>query len=150
VPIDMEALAQEAYDELARAHPDADATFEVESLPEAVGDRSMIRHVLTNLLSNALKFTQNEASPRIEVRAEERDGTPVYVVRDNGVGFDEDEADDLFGVFQRSHEADDFDGTGVGLAVVERIVRRHEGDVWAEGEEGEGASFFFVLRQVRR
>jgi PAS domain S-box-containing protein len=145
VPVDMEALAQEAYDELARAHPDADAAFEVGSLPQAVGDRSMIRHVLTNLLSNALKFTQDEASPRIEVRATEHDGTPVYVVRDNGVGFDEAEADELFGVFQRGHEADAFEGTGVGLAVVERIVRRHDGEVWAEGEAGEGASFFFTL-----
>ena len=145
VSIDMEALAREAYDELIRAHPDANATFEVGALPDALGDRSMIRHVLTNLLSNALKFTRTEASPRIEVRAEEREGRPVYVVRDNGVGFNNEKADELFGVFQRSHGADEFEGTGVGLAVVERIIRRHGGEVSAEGEEGEGATFFFTL-----
>jgi light-regulated signal transduction histidine kinase (bacteriophytochrome) len=125
----MEALVQEAYDELARTRPETDITLEVAALPDAVGDRSMIRYALANLLSNALKFTRNEASPRIDARAEEHDGTPVYVVRDNGVGFDEDEANELFGVFQRSHEEDEFEGTGVGLAVVERIVQRHDGEV---------------------
>ncbi|MFB6099585.1 MAG: GAF domain-containing protein, partial [Salinibacter sp.] len=147
VPIDMTALVREAYDELSRARPTTDVTFEVGPLPDAVGDRSMIRHVLTNLLSNALKFTQNEDAPRIAVQAEIHDGAPVYVVRDNGVGFPEAKADELFGVFQRGHEDDEFEGTGVGLALVERILRRHDGAVWAEGAEGDGAAFYFTLPQ---
>jgi len=145
VPIDMEALAREAYEELNRARPTDNVSFEVEALPDAMGDRSMIRHVLTNLLSNALKFTQNEASPRIEVRAETRDGVPAYVVCDNGVGFPAEKAEELFGVFQRGHDEDAFEGTGVGLAIVERILRRHDGEVWADGAEDEGAAFYFAL-----
>jgi PAS domain S-box-containing protein len=145
VTIDMEALAQETIDEVRRAHATEAVTFDLAALPAAAGDRSMIRHVFSNLLANAVKFTQTESDPRIEVRGEVRDGKRVFVVRDNGVGFDPDRADALFGVFERAHEADDFEGTGVGLAIVDRIVRRHNGRVWAEGKEGEGASFFFAL-----
>ncbi|MFB6230197.1 MAG: GAF domain-containing protein [Salinibacter sp.] len=145
MPIDMEALVQEAYDDLCRARSMEHVTFELGALPDAPGDRSMIRHALTNLLSNAVKFTQTVDAPRIEVRGELRDGECVYVVRDNGVGLDPDEAEGLFGVFQRGPEAEEFEGTGVGLAIVERILRRHDGRVWAEGAEGEGASFFFAL-----
>jgi signal transduction histidine kinase len=144
-PIDMEALVQEAYDEVGRARDTDVDTFDLGALPDASADRSMIRHVLTNLLSNALKFTRTEEEARIEVRGERQDGECVYVVRDNGVGFESDRAEELFGVFQRAHDENDFEGTGVGLAIVERILRRHDGRVWAESEEGEGASFFFAL-----
>ncbi len=145
VPIDMSELAHEACDELRRAHPERaeDVTFACRDLPPAFGDRSMIRQVLTNLLSNALKFTREEDAPRVEVTAEDRGDEVVYAVRDNGVGFSMEYADKLFGVFERLH--DDFGGTGVGLAVVERIVRRHGGEVWGEGTEGEGATIFFTL-----
>ena len=105
----------------------------------------MLRHVLANLFSNALKFTRDEDASRIEVGAVEREGIPVYFVRDNGVGFDESYADKMFGVFQRLHNPDNFDGTGVGLALVERVVQRHGGTAWAEGTEGEGATIFFTL-----
>ncbi len=147
VPINMEALAREAYDELERARPEvaADATFDCQTLPPALGDRSMVRHVFSNLLSNALKFSREEDSPHIEVGAEAQDDTHVYFVRDNGVGFDDEGADEMFGVFQRLHGDDEFEGTGVGLALVERILRRHDGDVWAEGAEGDGATIFFEL-----
>ena len=145
VRIDVEALAQEAIDEVRRAHATAAVTFDLASLPDATGDRSMLRHVFSNLLSNAVKFTQNEEAPRIEVCGEVRDDERVYAVHDNGVGFDPGRAKELFGVFERAHAADDFEGTGVGLAIVERIVRRHDGRAWAEGREGEGASFFFAL-----
>lgn len=146
-PIDMESLAQETYDELARTQPDlTDAvTFELESLPKAEGDRSMLRHVFSNLLANALKFTRDEDAPHIAVGGEAQTETAVYVVRDNGVGFNPEEADDMFGVFQRLHPDSDFEGTGVGLALVERVIRRHEGEVWAEGAEGNGAALFFSL-----
>jgi len=147
VSIDMEALAREAYDELERARPEvaADATFDCQALPPALGDRSMVRHVFSNLLSNALKFSREEDSPHIEVGAEAQDGTHVYFVRDNGVGFDDEQADEMFGVFQRLHGEDEFEGTGVGLAVVERILRRHDGDVWADGTKWDGATIFFEL-----
>ncbi len=145
-PIDMEALVQDTVDELRRAHPeDATDAFHLAPLPDAMGDRSMIRHVLTNLLSNALKFTRTEDAPRIEVRGERQDDECVYVVADNGVGFDAEQADELFGVFQRGHADDEFEGTGVGLAIVDRIVRRHDGRAWAEGASGDGASFYFAL-----
>ncbi|WP_103029484.1 GAF domain-containing protein [Salinibacter altiplanensis] len=143
--IDMEALARETIDEVRRAHDVAAETFNLAALPDAAGDRSMLRHVFSNLFSNAVKFTQNEDSPQIDVHGEVRDGTCVYAVNDNGVGFAPARAEELFGVFERAHEADAFEGTGVGLAVVERIVRRHDGRAWAEGREGEGASFFFSL-----
>ena len=151
VAVDLEALVQEVFDDLRRTHPTAaDVTFRLESLPPAQGDRSMLRHVLSNLLSNALKFTQRETDPRIEVGTTDRDGAPAYYVRDNGVGFDADRAEEVFGVFQRLHDDSDFDGTGVGLALVERVVRRHDGTVWAEGAEGEGATIFFTLPRPDR
>jgi signal transduction histidine kinase len=144
VPVDVAALAQEAFDDLRRARTAAEAvTFEVRTLPEAWADRSMLRHVFTNLLSNALKFTREEEAPRLEIGAENQDARPVFFVRDNGVGFDAQYADTLFGVFERLHE--DVEGTGIGLALVDRVIRRHGGDVWAEGAEGEGATVFFTL-----
>jgi len=145
VPIDVCALAQEAFEELERAQPaiTADVTFTCPSLPTAHADRSMIRQVLINLLSNALKFTRDEEAPRIEIGAEDRGDAVVYSVQDNGVGFNMEYADKLFGVFERLH--DDFEGTGVGLALVERIVRRHDGEVWGRAAEGEGATIYFTL-----
>ena len=147
VPIEMEALVQEAYDELERTRPTADVTLEIGALPRVVGDRSMMRHVVSNLLANALKFSREEEAPRVEVGGEVRGDDVVFFVRDNGVGFDMEFADKLFGVFERLHDEDSFEGTGVGLAIVERILRRHDGRVWAEGTEGEGATFFFALPQ---
>ena len=147
VRIDMEALAREAYDDLKRARPEdtESVRFDCEELPPAWGDRSMVRHVFTNLLSNALKFSRREEAPQIEVGATEDDGEPVYFVRDNGVGFDEAYVDKAFDVFQRLHGEEEFEGTGVGLALVERILQRHDGRAWAEGAEGEGATVFFTL-----
>jgi len=149
VSVDVEALAREAFEDLCRARPEAEeVAFEVQALPAAHADRSMLRHVFTNLLSNALKFTRQEEQPCIEVGGRTQDGTDVYFVRDNGVGFDPDRADDMFDVFERLHE--DVDGTGVGLALVERVIRRHKGEVWAEGAEGEGATVFFALPRPDR
>ncbi len=145
-PLDMEVLAREAYEDLCRAIGHADGiSFTVHHLPRAIGDPSMIHQVMANLLSNAVKFTQNEETPRIEVRGDERDGEVVFSVRDNGVGFDMDYADKLFGVFERLHDEDDFEGTGVGLAIVDRVVRRHDGQVWAESKKGEGTAVYFSL-----
>jgi light-regulated signal transduction histidine kinase (bacteriophytochrome) len=109
------------------------------------GDSSLLRVVLANLIGNAWKFTRNSANPTIEVGMIAQDGKSVYFVRDNGAGFDMSYAGKLFGAFQRLHSATEFEGTGIGLATVQRIVRRHGGQVWAEGAVGRGATFFFTL-----
>jgi light-regulated signal transduction histidine kinase (bacteriophytochrome) len=105
----------------------------------------MLRAALENLLGNAWKFTRGCESPRIEFGAERNNGTVVYFVRDNGAGFDMTYADRLFKAFQRLHSADEFPGIGIGLATVQRIVHRHGGKIWAEGEPGKGAVFYFTL-----
>jgi PAS domain S-box-containing protein len=142
--VDMEALVAEVY---AEVRPEGRAVqFDLQALPPAEGDRTMLRRVVENLLANAVKFTQEEAAPRIEVGARRRsDGAVVYYVRDNGAGFDGAYAEKMFGVFQRLHDEEEFAGTGVGLAIVERVMRRHGGAVWAEGEEGEGATVYFCV-----
>jgi len=143
--VDMEAVVEDVLSELRPTCADRALTVDVQPLPPAEGDRSMIRQVYANLLSNALKFTQEAKEARIEIGASAENGTTVYYVRDNGVGFDMSYTDKLFGVFERLHDPGDFEGTGVGLAIVDRIVRRHGGRVWAEGAEGEGATFYFTL-----
>ncbi len=119
--------------------------IEVGPLPPTHADPSLLRQVWANLISNAVKYSSKSALPRIEV-AGRRDGAEIcYSVRDNGVGFNMEYADKLFGVFQRLHRADEFSGTGVGLAIVHRVVTRHGGRVWAEGKVNEGAVFSFAL-----
>lgn len=144
-PIDMTGLAQSAFQNLAESRPDRVPAPEVKPLPPASGDRAMVRQIFANLLDNAVKFTRTQPAPAIEV-AGRRDGDwNVYSVKDNGVGFDPRYGHKLFGVFQRLHSPDEFEGTGIGLALVDRIVRRHGGKVWAEGKIGAGATFYFTL-----
>ena len=142
--VDMSALAREALAEAKAAAPNTNAEVVIGELPPAMGDRTLLRQVFVNLLSNALKFTRRTAA-KIEVVAEHQAGEQVYVVRDNGAGFNMQYAGKLFGVFQRLHSEEEFEGTGVGLAIVQRIVQRHGGRIWAESSPGNGASFFFTL-----
>ncbi len=119
--------------------------IEVGDLHECSGDAALLEQVIVNLLANALKFTRSRARPHIAVGSFERDGEQVYFVRDNGVGFDMKHAGKLFGVFQRLHAQGDFEGTGIGLSIVHRIIQRHGGRVWAESQPDEGAAFYFTL-----
>jgi two-component system sensor histidine kinase/response regulator len=142
-PVDMEALARDAAAELSGAYPAA--SIEFLGLPQASCDRALLKQVWLNLVGNALKYSGKRPSPRIEIGGRMSGTEAEYWVSDNGTGFDPRHADRLFGVFQRLHSPDDFPGTGVGLALVQRIVLRHGGRVWAEGKPGEGASFGFAL-----
>ena len=144
--VNLSALAREIAGELEKSQPERGAEFVIADGLEAHGDARLLRLALENLLINAWKFTQNEPHARIEFGATRQGGETAYYVRDNGVGFDMKYSDKLFGAFQRLHGADEFEGTGIGLATVARIVRRHGGDVRAEGAVGEGATFFFTLR----
>jgi len=119
--------------------------FEIADLPDCQGDSSLLEQVLTNLLSNAFKFTATRDPARIEVGAFRQDNEQVYFVRDNGVGFDMQYADKLFGVFQRMHSQAQFPGTGIGLSIVHRIIRRHGGRTWAESRPQEGTTLYFSL-----
>lgn len=119
--------------------------WKIGELPYVECDTALMQQVFQNLLSNALKFTRPRKRAVIEVGQEQRDGETVICVRDNGVGFSMKYADKLFGVFQRLHRAEDFEGTGVGLATVQRIIQKHGGRIWAEAELDKGASFYFTL-----
>ncbi|MEQ9409504.1 MAG: PAS domain S-box protein [Fuerstiella sp.] len=143
--VNMTALARSAYEELPSQIKQHVQTIELPSLPGARGDRAMLRQVWTNLLSNAAKFTSHNPDAHIEVGSSVSENFHTYYVRDNGVGFDPRFTHKLFGVFQRLHAEDEFEGTGVGLAIVQRVIHRHEGKVWAEGSLDGGATFHFSL-----
>jgi signal transduction histidine kinase len=145
VPLDLAELAAAVFKELKNLEKSRHIEFKVGVLPVACGDRSLLRQVLLNLLSNAVKFTRTRERARIELSGQAIKGEIVCQVKDNGVGFDMEYVDKLFGVFQRLHGADEFEGTGVGLAIVQRIIQRHGGRVWAESKGGKGATFFFSL-----
>jgi light-regulated signal transduction histidine kinase (bacteriophytochrome) len=140
--VDMARLAREVVDEL---RGDFAASVEAGELPPARGDRALLKQVWLNLVANALKYSGKQAAPRVEITGQTEGEESIYCVRDNGAGFDMRYVGKLFGVFQRLHSQEDFAGTGVGLAIVQRVVTRHGGRVWAEGEPGAGARFFFSL-----
>jgi light-regulated signal transduction histidine kinase (bacteriophytochrome) len=144
--IDMNALAREALGELREAQQGRALELRVDdALPECEGDAALLKRVLVELLANALKFTRGRAPARIEVSGGLEAGAPTYHVRDNGVGFDPRYAQKLFGVFQRMHSPKEFEGVGIGLAIVQRIVQRHGGSVRAAAEPERGATFSFSL-----
>lgn len=145
--MDLEALCREIFGELTVGHDVHRIDLRLHSLPPVNGDPSLLRVVFVNLLSNALKYTRPCAVATIEVgvREDSPRSAPVYFVRDNGVGFDMGDAGKLFGVFQRLHHSHEFEGTGVGLATVRRIIDRHGGRIWAEAAPQAGATFFFTI-----
>lgn len=143
--IDMSALVADVVKDLEPATAGRQLTFDIKPLPPAHGDAAMIRRVWTNFLDNAIKFTKPKPDARIEVGATRAANETIYFVKDNGVGFDMQFANKLFGVFQRLHGIEEFPGTGIGLAIVKRIVDRHGGRVWGEGKVDGGATFYFAL-----
>jgi PAS domain S-box-containing protein len=146
--IDMEEMARTVFEELKRISPDTPdrlPQLRVGSLRPAYGDSTMVRQVFFNLLSNAIKFSRPREQGVIEIGYLDGEGQTAYYIKDNGVGFDMQHADKLFGVFQRLHGTREFEGTGIGLAIVQRIIHRQGGKVWAEGEVDKGATFYFTL-----
>ena len=144
--IDMEKLALEVVEELRPT--DSKLHVVIEAIPRAKGDPAMMRQVFVNLVSNAIKFTRNRENAMIRVGSSIKGDEAVYYVQDNGAGFDMQYADKLFGVFQRLHSMNEFEGTGIGLAIVKRIITRHGGRVWAEGKVNEGATIYFALSAI--
>ncbi len=145
-PIDMRAMAQEVFDEMTAAEPARRLRLDLQAIPPACGAEAMIRQVWVNLIGNAVKFTKEREVGAIEIGVrEDGDAGLCYFVKDNGAGFDTRFSDKLFGVFQRLHSQQEFQGTGVGLALVQRIVQRHGGRIWADSEVGVGATFFFTV-----
>jgi light-regulated signal transduction histidine kinase (bacteriophytochrome) len=143
--IDVEALVREVLEDLAPAHQGRQVNVKVGALPRVRADATALRQVLVNLLGNAFKFTRPRPVAEIEISGEVVGSETVFSVRDNGVGFEPQYAEKLFGIFQRLHDVDDFEGTGIGLGIVKRIVDKHRGRVWAEGVPEKGATFYFTL-----
>jgi light-regulated signal transduction histidine kinase (bacteriophytochrome) len=143
--IDLQALGKQVLDDLCKLDPNRVVEITVQDGLAALGDPSLLRVALENLFANAWKFTQHTPLPRIEMGQQSIDGQVVFYVRDNGAGFDMRYAGRLFNPFQRLHNPNEFEGTGIGLATVERIIRRHGGKIWAEAEIGKGATFYFTL-----
>jgi len=142
--VDMTELTQEALAEVNSEYS-SKTKIKIDKLDDAPADHALMLHVMTNLISNALKYSSHGTEPVVEVTSRRADDAVIYSIKDNGVGFDMTYANKLFGVFQRLHAPSQFEGTGVGLAIVKRIVERHGGNVWAEGKVNEGATFSFSL-----
>jgi PAS domain S-box-containing protein len=148
VEVNMDLLARETWEQLSEGARAAKARLIMERLPGAFGDPVLLRQVWTNLLSNAIKYSGTRQQPVVAVSARSEDGNLVYCVRDNGVGFDMRYGDKLFGVFQRLHSMEEFPGTGVGLAIVKRVIARHGGRVWGKSAPDQGAQFCFSLPEA--
>jgi light-regulated signal transduction histidine kinase (bacteriophytochrome) len=145
-PVDPRQVIDEALRHLSRESGNGKPRISVGNLPSCQADPALLKQVYVNLISNAIKYSRKREDARVEIGCTEGNGAPTYYVRDNGVGFEMKYADKLFGVFQRLHRAEEYEGTGVGLAIVQRIVSRHGGRVWADAEVDKGATFYFTLK----
>lgn len=144
-PVDMRAMINIVLDDLHKAIGYLPEQISLHELPPAYADHALLKQVWVNLISNAVKYSSKKSTPRIEIGAFHQDDETVYFIKDNGAGFDMRFAHNLFGVFKRLHDRSDFDGIGVGLALAHRIVKMHEGRIWAEAEPDKGATFYFTL-----
>ena len=147
--VDLNTIVKEVAGEIQHELKERKINWEIDDLPDVIGDRALLRLVLVNLLSNAAKFTRTRQQAKIKIACKDEDDKFTCSVTDNGVGFDMKYADRLFGVFQRLHTQEEFEGTGIGLANVQRIIARHGGRVWAESALGQGATFFFTLPKIK-
>jgi signal transduction histidine kinase len=145
VSLDMQALTNSALTDELRNQYGRNSEIKIGEMLPIKGDSSMLKQVMENLVSNALKYSMKKEKPLVEIGSYQENGSNVYYVKDNGAGFNMEYYDKLFGVFQRLHSANEFEGTGVGLALVHRIVTKHGGKIWAEGKENKGATFYFSL-----
>ncbi|MES2680773.1 MAG: ATP-binding protein [Bacteroidota bacterium] len=141
--VDMNALVKEIVNEISEKNEKT--RFNISELPEVLADKALLRQVLVNLISNAVKYSGKKETPVIEIGYQSNDGSTIYYIKDNGAGFDMKYYDKLFGVFQRLHSSEEFEGTGAGLAIVERIITKHGGKIRAEAIPEEGATFYFSL-----
>ena len=146
--INMTALVKLVREELLFEEGENIPEFNVNVLPPAKGDQSLIKQVWINLISNAIKYSKYKPKTNIEIGAYQKDNLVVYYVKDEGAGFDMQYYDKLFGVFQRLHSQEEFEGTGIGLAIVQKIVHRHNGTVWAESKLNKGTCFYFSLPNI--
>ncbi|MGO9951254.1 MAG: sensor histidine kinase [Dissulfurispiraceae bacterium] len=147
--VSLDELVRGVMREIRDEFKERNIIWEVDELPAIIGDRGLLRQVIVNLISNAVKFTSTRSQAEIKIGCKDEDDKYTFFISDNGVGFDMKYADRLFGVFQRLHTQDDFEGTGIGLANVQRIIARHGGRVWAEGAVGQGATFYFTLPKIK-
>lgn len=141
----MQEIVESVIDDYRRTGAGDHTLVTVHKIPPAVGDSTTVRQVWINLISNAIKYSKGKDTPVVEIGSFEKDNVTTYYVKDNGAGFDMAYYDKLFGVFQRLHSATEFEGTGVGLAIVQRIIHKHGGEIWAEAKVNEGATFYFTL-----
>jgi light-regulated signal transduction histidine kinase (bacteriophytochrome) len=146
--LNMEAMAKSIAEELVNQQNIKGIKFSIGKLDDTYGDSNLLRHVWNNLISNAIKYSSKQSLPKISITSRKEGNSFVYIIKDNGVGFDMQYANKLFGVFQRLHSETDFEGNGVGLAIVQRIINRHGGKVWAEAEIDKGATFSFSLPET--
>jgi PAS domain S-box-containing protein len=145
IELDMDGIIRDVWKELQTINPERDMNLTIQPMPAGYGDRTLIKQVYANLLANAVKFTKYKNPAQIEAGGYTDGDSHIYFIKDNGVGFDMAYYDKLFGIFHRLHSSPDFEGTGVGLATIQRIILRHDGRVWAEGKVDEGATFYFTL-----
>ena len=148
--VDMNKLVAEVRRSLAPEAEGRTIRWEIGALPAAWGDPTLLRQVLMNLIDNAIKYTRPRDEAVISISGQHREGESLFTIKDNGVGFDIAYGEKMFGVFQRLQREEDFEGTGIGLALARRVIDRHGGRIWAEGELGHGASFFFSLPAQER
>jgi PAS domain S-box-containing protein len=146
VPVNMESLANSVYQDLTIPEERKRIDFHISSIPDINADPTLIKQVWQNLIENAIKFSSKKKRVKIEISCKNIDKEVIYSIRDSGAGFDMQYVDKIFGVFQRLHKANEFEGTGVGMAIVQRIIKRHGGRIWGEGQVDKGAIFYFTLK----